>query len=114
VRPDVRAMLEKEGLYLGGDTRHPNVIVPLWSSGGKVSSMKIDAELAPERFAEYLTLKGPYTPETPDPAASPAYYAAAEQVAEAWFYTANVSSDSRLGKALAALASAHAAAKGKA
>lgn len=65
LRPEVRRMLDNEGLYIGGDTRTPEAMVPLVSQGGKVFSMKIDSELDPERFVESLTLKGPYLPETP-------------------------------------------------
>lgn len=68
VRPDVRAMLEREGLYIGGDSRVPRMLVPLVSQGGKVFSMKIDGELPPERFLPTLTLHGPYFATPPQPA----------------------------------------------
>ncbi len=63
----VRSLLDREGVYIGSDSRTPQVIVPLVSTGGKVFSMKVDAELEPSRFLPTLTLKGPYTPETPPP-----------------------------------------------
>lgn len=68
VRPDVRAMLDTEGLYVGGDSKHPGVVVPLSSMGGRVFSMKIDEELDPARFLPTLTLHGPYYAEAPAPA----------------------------------------------
>lgn len=64
VRADVEKMLASEGLYVAGDSRHPNVIVPLWVSGGKVYSMAIDTELAPERFLPELVIySGPHGPK---------------------------------------------------
>ena len=69
LQPQVRAMLESEGLYVGGDSRHPNVIVPLVSRDGQVFSMKIDEQLDPERFLSTLTLHGPYLAAPPEPAA---------------------------------------------
>lgn len=67
VRADVRAMLENEGIYIGGDVKMPHVVVPLASQGGKVFSMKIDEELTPGRFLPTLTLHGPYHAARPAP-----------------------------------------------
>lgn len=63
VQPQVRAMLENSGVYVGGDTKNPDLIVVLVSNGGKVFSMKLDSELAPDRFLDTLTLNGPFTNE---------------------------------------------------
>lgn len=60
LRPEVRRMIENEGLYIGGDTKKPEVDIPLVSIGGKIYSMKIDKELEPDRFIETMTLKGPF------------------------------------------------------
>ncbi|OTP79443.1 hypothetical protein [Caballeronia sordidicola] len=63
VQPKVRAMLENSGVYIGGDSKTPDLIVVLVSTGGKVFSMKIDSELAPDRFLNTLTLNGPFAHE---------------------------------------------------
>lgn len=63
VQPKVRAMLENSGVYVGGDTKNPDLLVVLVSTRGQVFSMKIDSELAPGRFLDTLTLNGPFTHE---------------------------------------------------
>lgn len=60
IQPQVRAMLEAPGFYIGGDSNNPEMNVPLVSNKRRVFSMKIDQELDPERFLPTLTLKGPY------------------------------------------------------
>ena len=60
VQPQVREMLATPGFYLGGDTKNPEMNVPLVSTDGRVFSMAVDDELDPERFLGTLTLKGPY------------------------------------------------------
>lgn len=67
LQPQVRAMLGKEGVYIGGDTKNPDLLVPLVSQGGKVFCLAIDHELAPDRFLDTLTLHGPYVPQPPAP-----------------------------------------------
>jgi hypothetical protein len=65
LQPQVRAMLGKEGVYIGGDTKTPDLLVPLVSQGGRVFCLAIDHELAPDRFLSTLTLHGPYVPKPP-------------------------------------------------
>lgn len=65
LQPQVRAMLGKEGIYIGGDTKNPDLLVPLVSQGGRVFCLAIDHELAPDRFLSTLTLHGPYVPQPP-------------------------------------------------
>ncbi|CAG9256092.1 hypothetical protein [Paraburkholderia caribensis] len=65
VQPKVRAMLNNEGFYVGGDTKQDRMIVPLVSVGGRVFCMKIDTEMEPSRFLPSLTLHGPYGPQAP-------------------------------------------------
>lgn len=60
VQPKVREMLANPGFYIGGDTKNPEMNVPLVSNDGRVFSMEVDQELDPERFLDTLTLKGPY------------------------------------------------------
>lgn len=67
VRPEVRAMIENEGLYIGGDTRNPGMAVPLASLAGEIWSMRIDKRLDPTGFLDTLTLHGPYFAEPPQP-----------------------------------------------
>lgn len=67
LQPQVRAMLGKEGVYIGGDTKNPDLLVPLVSQGGRVFCLAIDHELAPDRFLSTLTLHGPYVPRPPAP-----------------------------------------------
>jgi len=62
LRPDVRRMIENPGIYIGGDTKDPRLIIPFWSVNGKVYSLVIDKELDPERFIDTLTLSGPHIP----------------------------------------------------
>ncbi|OZB38529.1 MAG: hypothetical protein B7X50_10810, partial [Alishewanella sp. 34-51-39] len=50
IQPQVRAMLEAPGFYIGGDSNNPEMNVPLVSNKRRVFSMKIDQELDPERF----------------------------------------------------------------
>ena len=68
LQPQVRAMVENEGLYVGGDSRTPEMVVPLVSQNGRIFSMKIDEPLDPERFLPTLTLHGPYFAAAPAPA----------------------------------------------
>lgn len=65
LQPQVRAMLGKEGVYIGGDTKNPDLLVPLVSQGGRIFCLAIDHELAPDRFLSTLTLHGPYVPQPP-------------------------------------------------
>ncbi len=60
VQKQVRDMLGAPGFYVGGDTKNPQMNVPLVSMDGRVFSMEVDNELDPERFLETLTLKGPF------------------------------------------------------
>ncbi|MGH8073695.1 MAG: hypothetical protein ACREO4_06435 [Lysobacter sp.] len=64
VQPQVRAMLAVDGIYIGGDTDRPELTVPLAVVDGRVYSLELDAELAPERFNPTLTLHGPYRAAT--------------------------------------------------
>lgn len=91
IQPQVRAMLEAPGFYIGGDSNNPEMNVPLVSNKRRVFSMKIDQELAPERFLPTLTLKGPYRvdPDADDQAreAGPALLAALQGIMKWWMET---------------------------
>ncbi|WP_225031764.1 hypothetical protein [Paraburkholderia sp. XV] len=65
VQPQVRAMLNNEGFYIGGDTKQARLMVALVSQGGRVFCLKVDTELDPSRFLPSLTLHGPYGPQPP-------------------------------------------------
>ncbi len=58
--PEIRAMVDNEGIYLCGDTARPEYTVPVASIGGRLYSMKLDEELDPERFQKTVTVAGPY------------------------------------------------------
>lgn len=62
VRPDVRRMMENPGIWIGGDLKYPDVMVPCWSERGIIYSLKKDSVLDPERFCETITLRGPFHP----------------------------------------------------
>lgn len=71
VRPEVRAMLAKQGVYLASDSARPGFTVPLVVIAGRVFSMKIDEELIPERFNPTVLIAGPfYAPGEVTPAAA--------------------------------------------
>lgn len=65
LQPQVRAMLNNEGFYIGGDTKQERLMVALVSQGGRVFCLKVDTELEPSRFMPSLTLHGPYGPRQP-------------------------------------------------
>ena len=56
----VKKMLEVDGLYIGGDTNHPDKTVPLFVKCGVVASMRGDELLAPDRFLPTFTAFGPF------------------------------------------------------
>lgn len=64
LQPQVRAMIETEGVYIGGDTRNRSLTVPLVSYGGGIRALKVDTELDPERFLPTFTVHGPYLAST--------------------------------------------------
>lgn len=57
--PEIRAMVENEGIYLCGDTAKPEFTVPIASIGGVLHSMTLDQVLDPERFNPTVTVAGP-------------------------------------------------------
>jgi hypothetical protein len=69
--PEVRAMLDREGIYLAGDTARPGFTVPLVVMNGRVYSMQVDTELDPARFHNTVRIAGPfYAPGEGQPADS--------------------------------------------
>lgn len=56
----VKRMIENPGVYIAGDSNHPDVTIVLVSVQGKIWSTVLDQILDPERFFETLTLKGPF------------------------------------------------------
>lgn len=57
----IQKMIDNPGVYLCGDSNAPEVTVPIASMAGKLFSMQIDAEMAPTRFLDTLTIAGPFT-----------------------------------------------------
>ena len=62
----VEAMVQTEGVYLAGDTKHPGTMVAMVSLRGKIFMLKPDAQLDPFRFLPTMTLNGPYLPPEPN------------------------------------------------
>ena len=66
VLPEVRRMMEEEGMWMVSDPRGPDgAEVPVCSIQGKLYSMILDRELDPERFIHGIQVAGPLrAPET--------------------------------------------------
>lgn len=63
IRPEIRRMLDNEGIYVCADLNYPNYPmfrVVIVSVSGKLWSTKIDRELDPERFLESVIVAGPF------------------------------------------------------
>ena len=60
VTPEVRKMLDVQGMYLAADTQRPGYTVPLVVIKGKVYSLVIDEELDPSRFHPTVLIAGPF------------------------------------------------------
>lgn len=60
LRPDVRSMLDRQGIYLASDIRAPGITTPLVVSAGRVHGLQLDTELDPERFNETVRFAGPF------------------------------------------------------
>ena len=60
VLPEVRRMIENEGVYVCGDTTAPAITVPVVSQDGVLYSVELDKPLAPERFRDTVTIAGPF------------------------------------------------------
>jgi len=60
LRPEIRSMIDNEGVYVCGDTKRPEVTVPIISIGGRLHGIMLDVELDPTRFLETVTIAGPF------------------------------------------------------
>jgi hypothetical protein len=60
VMPEVRKMLDVQGIYLAADSDRPGYTVPLVCIKGKVYSMVIDTELDHTRFLPTVLIAGPF------------------------------------------------------
>lgn len=60
IPPDIRSMIDRPGLYLCGDRKAPEATIPIVSMNGKLYSMEVDQELAPDRFLGTRTIAGPF------------------------------------------------------
>jgi hypothetical protein len=60
LRPEIRAMVDNEGVYVCGDTDRPEYTVPIISIAGVLYSVKLDEPLDPERFKETVTVAGSF------------------------------------------------------
>lgn len=62
IPPAIQTLLKMEGVFLSYQPERPGIMVPLWVSGGKVYSMKIDEALDPTRFIDNCLIEGPFNP----------------------------------------------------
>jgi hypothetical protein len=60
LRPEIRSMVENQGVYVCGDSARREYTVPIISIGGKLFSVVLDAELDPTRFLDTVTIAGPF------------------------------------------------------
>ena len=68
----VDAMLSRNGLYVCGDTKHPDKLVPIWVDRGVAHTMELDSPLSREGFLPtFVIYSGPHV--------APAFYAAREK-----------------------------------
>lgn len=58
--PEVRTMLQRQGIYLASDSARPGFTVPLVVNADGVWSMEIDGRLDPERFHKTVRISGPF------------------------------------------------------
>jgi len=58
--PEVRTMLQRQGIYLASDSARPGYTVPLLVNAEGVWSMEIDGRLDPERFHKTVRISGPF------------------------------------------------------
>ena len=58
--PEVRTMLQRQGIYLASDSARPGFTVPLVVNADGVWSMQIDGRLDPERFHATVRIAGPF------------------------------------------------------
>lgn len=59
-RAQVDFMLANPGVYVCGDSRMPDAVIPIVSQEGKLYSVKLDEALHPGGFLDTLTVEGPY------------------------------------------------------
>lgn len=62
-REDVQEMIDTPGFWIAQDSRTPGLVVPMFSSGGKIFSMKIDNAMDPKGFLDTAIFTGPFNPE---------------------------------------------------
>lgn len=67
VLPHVRAMLEKPGIYILGDSKAPDIAIPIISSFGRLYAVTYDAVMNPRRLYPTVTVNGPFHPAVPAP-----------------------------------------------
>lgn len=63
---EIQAMIDNEGVYVCGDTKHPASAGVIISHGQKLWSTQLDKTLAPDRFLPTLTIGGPFLQPSPE------------------------------------------------
>jgi hypothetical protein len=85
--PQVRRMIEAEGIYIATDAGQPGAQIPLVVQGGRVFAMKLDGELDPAALFESVRIAGPFFgPEEETPAVA----APEHDPAETWWHGVEV------------------------
>lgn len=60
LRPEVRTMMQRQGIYLASDSARPGFTVPLVVNADGLFSVIIDKRLDPERFLDTVQIAGPF------------------------------------------------------
>ncbi|MNV19027.1 hypothetical protein D3C71_1098700 [compost metagenome] len=58
--PEVRTMLQRQGIYLASDSARPGFTVPLVVNADGLWSLQLDSQLNPERFNRTVQIAGPF------------------------------------------------------
>lgn len=58
--PEVRTMLQRQGIYLASDSARPGFTVPLVVNADGLWSLQLDSQLDPERFNRTVQIAGPF------------------------------------------------------
>ena len=60
VPKEIREMIANQGLYIGIDTNHPGVEIPVVSINGKIYAVEMAQTLDPTRFLPTAIFSGPF------------------------------------------------------
>lgn len=60
ILPEVEKMIASQGFYLCSDPNFPGLTIPIVSKGGNLYAMRLDDQLAPDRFLAGIKIAGPF------------------------------------------------------